>query len=140
MRNLNLLFHPNHDVFNWSRDLDRFFGNTEDKVVTFTPPVDIEESENQYVVTLDVPGVAKENIKIEVHNRVLTVSGEKKSERTEKSADFHLTERVSGKFERRFTLPENVNADKVEAKHEHGVLSLTIPKSEAAKPKLVQIN
>lgn len=136
---MNLLFHPSHDIFNWSRDVDRFF-TPEEKAVTFTPPVDIEESENQFVVTLDVPGVAKENIKIELHNRVLTVSGEKKSERAEKGADFHLTERINGKFERRFTLPENVNADKVEAKHEHGVLSLTIPKSEAAKPKLVPIN
>lgn len=140
MKNLSLVFNPAHDLFNWSRDLDRFFGTNDETATRFIPPVDIEESESQYVVTLDVPGVPKENIKIEVHNRVLTVSGEKKSDRAEKGSDYHVTERISGRFERRFTLPENVNADKVEAKHEHGVLTLTIPKSESAKPKLVQIN
>lgn len=139
MRGLNLMLSPARDIFDWSRELDNIFENRF-AVRGFVPHVDIEENDTHYLLQLDVPGVSKDAIKLEVHDGELIVTGERKFAREEKEKTFHLTERSSGKFERRFSLPENVSTDKVEAVHADGVLTISIPKVEAPKPKQIQIN
>lgn len=106
----------------------------------FQPHMDMEENENYYLMTIDLPGVKKEDIQINLNGNVLTVSGERK--RTETVTDKNGSrreERSFGKFQRSFTLPDTVNAEKIEANLENGVLSLALPKAEAAKPRTIQI-
>lgn len=137
MRGFNLVLNPARDLFDWSRDMDRFLNDRYE--TAFSPAVDIVESEDQFTLTLDVPGLKKDEIKIEVHDRVLSITGERKAEKVDKTKHFHMTERSMGQFERRFTLPENVDASKVEATHADGILRIEVPKVEAAKPRLVEI-
>lgn len=99
------------------------------------PAYDIEETESHYVLSFDLPGMKQEDINIEVQDRVLSISGERKRE--EKSV--RHSERFYGRFERQFSLPDNVNADAVEANYENGVLKIALPKLEEVKPKKVQI-
>ena len=140
MRGFNLMVNPTRDLFDWSREWENFFdGGKAGSVRQFVPAVDVEEDETHYLVNVEIPGVAKDNIKIEIKDSVLSISGEKKFERTEKNKNYYLSERSSGRFERRFTLPENVDADRVEAIHADGVLKVSIPKAEAAKPKVISI-
>jgi HSP20 family protein len=99
------------------------------------PAVDIVEKDNAYEVTADVPGFDEKNIEVKLQNGSLCIKGERKSEKEEKKKDYHLTERELGSFERRFTLPEGVDAEKIEASLKKGVLTVTLPKkAEAQKP------
>ena len=99
------------------------------------PAVDIVEKDNAYEVTADLPGFDEKNIEVKLQNGSLCIKGERKSEKKEEKKDFHLTEREFGSFERRFTLPEGVDADKIEASLKKGVLTVTLPKKpEAQKP------
>lgn len=99
------------------------------------PAVDIVEKDNAYEVTADVPGFDEKNIEVKMQNGSLCIKGERKSEKEEKKKDYHLTEREFGSFERRFTLPEGVDLDKIEASLKKGVLTVTLPKKpEAQKP------
>ena len=99
------------------------------------PAVDIVEKDNAYEVTADLPGFDEKNIEVKLQNGSLCIKGERKSEKEETKKDFHLTEREFGSFERRFTLPEGVDADKIEASLKKGVLTVTVPKKpEAQKP------
>lgn len=99
------------------------------------PAYDIEESDTHYVLSFDLPGMKQEDINIEVKDKVLSVSGERKREET----GVRRSERFYGKFERQFALPDNVNSDGVEANYEHGVLKIALPKMEEAKPKKIQV-
>jgi HSP20 family protein len=99
------------------------------------PAVDIVEKDNAYEVTADLPGFDEKNIEVKLQNGSLSIKGERKSEKEEKKRDYHLTEREFGSFERCFTLPEGVDADKIEANLKKGVLTVTLPKKpEAQKP------
>ena len=99
------------------------------------PAVDIVEKDNAYEVTADLPGFDEKNIEVKLQNGSLCIKGERKSEKEEKKKDFHLTEREFGSFERRFTLPEGVDADKIDASLKKGVLTVTLPKKpESQKP------
>jgi HSP20 family protein len=99
------------------------------------PAVDIIEKDNAYEVTADLPGFDEKNIEVKLQNGSLSIKGERKSEKEEKKKDYHLTEREFGSFERRFTLPEGVDPDKIEANLKKGVLTVTLPKKpEAQKP------
>lgn len=99
------------------------------------PAVDIVEKDNAYEVTADLPGFDEKNIEVKLENGSLCIKGERKSEKEEKKKDFHLTEREFGSFERRFSLPEGVDADKIEANLKKGVLTVSLPKKpEAQKP------
>jgi len=99
------------------------------------PAVDIVEKDNAYEVTADLPGFDEKNIAVTLQNGSLSIKGERKSEKEEKKKDYHLTEREFGSFERRFTLPEGVDSDKIEASLKKGVLTVTLPKKpEAQKP------
>lgn len=106
----------------------------------WAPSVDIEEAEDKYVIKADLPGVEKEDIEVKLENNVLSIRGEKKTEKeTGKGTKRHRTERFHGTFARSFTLPETVKADEVDASYKDGVLLLTIPKEEESKPKSIDI-
>ena len=103
----------------------------------WVPPFEITESEKALLMTAELPGLDKNDVKIDINDNVLTLHGEKKSEHTEKDEkkEFFLEERNYGMFERSFTLPPTVNVDKVGAQFEKGVLKITLPKSEVMKPR-----
>lgn len=105
----------------------------------FTPACDVIEGQNHYMFTLDIPGMKREDVKIEAVGNRLTVSGERHhSHSDEKQGSKHI-ERRYGKFRRVFTLPENVEMEKVEARYENGVLAIAVPKAERAKAKQIDI-
>jgi HSP20 family protein len=105
----------------------------------WTPALDAHEDKDKYVVSTDIPGLKKEDINVSVHDGVLTVSGERKSEKEVKEGTIHRTERYYGKFSRSVSLPAAVRADKVSATYKDGVLTVEIPKAEEAKPKTVEV-
>lgn len=111
----------------------------ETRELRFSPPVDIKETDDSYVVTLEIPGVNKKDISVEVQDNVLSIRGERNFEEEKKGETFHRVERSYGSFVRSFSLPSQVNADKVEAVFKDGLLTLTVAKVEEAKPKNIEI-
>jgi len=105
----------------------------------FIPPVDVYEDAQQLVLKLEVPGIKQEDLDVRVENQTLTVKGERKFEKDEKEENFHRIERRYGNFTRSFTLPQTVDATAPKATYEDGVLAITLPKKEAAKPKQVKV-
>ncbi|KAI3919925.1 hypothetical protein MKW98_001181 [Papaver atlanticum] len=102
--------------------------------------IDWKETPESHILRADLPGVNKEEVKVEVEEgRVLQISGERSRESEEKNDKWHRVERSSGKFMRRFRLPENVKLDEVKAAMENGVLSVTVPKAEEKKPEVKSI-
>jgi HSP20 family protein len=108
---------------------------------TFFPACDVEEANEGYLVTLEVPGMKKDDIKIEVLDNQLVVSGERRQEtkRDEGKGGQWYSELRYGRFQRSFTLPAGIDPDKVEAHYQDGVLKLAVPKAEISKPKLIKI-
>ena len=104
------------------------------------PAMDLVETENDFVLKADLPGLGDGDVKIEVEDNVLTISGERKSEREERKDGYYRVERASGSFRRSLTLPEGVDPESVEANFERGVLEVRIPKPEARKPHKVEIS
>lgn len=106
----------------------------------FTPACEISESETEYHMSVDIPGVKKDEIKVEVNDNTLTISGERKQEKKagdERNAKY--VERYYGAFTRSFTLPSTADTEKIEAHYEDGVLNLTIPKATAARTRKIEI-
>jgi HSP20 family protein len=103
------------------------------------PPVDIQETGDTYRLTAELPGLTRDDINITLENNVLRLSGERKFEKDVKKEGFHRIERTYGTFARAFTLPSQVNHDKVEAAFENGLLTITVPKAEQAKPRKIAI-
>jgi HSP20 family protein len=108
-------------------------------VSQWSPLVDITEDDTEYVVKAEIPEMKKEDIKINVHDDVLTVSGERKYEKEEKGKKFHRVERAYGSFMRSFTLPENADGSKISAEYKDGMLKVHLPKSEQAKKKTIEV-
>jgi len=106
---------------------------------SFIPPVDIYEDARHLVLRLEVPGIPQEDLQIDLENQTLTVKGQRKFLEDEKEDNFHRIERRYGNFVRSFTLPATINTDSAQANYENGVLSVTLQKKEAAKPKQVKI-
>ena len=106
---------------------------------TFIPPVDIYEDAHKLVLRLEVPGIPQEDLQINLENQTLTVKGERKFVKDEKEENFHRIERRYGSFVRSFALPATIETDSAQANYENGVLSVTLQKKEAAKPKQVKI-
>jgi HSP20 family protein len=130
-------------------DLNRLFGTLFDSPTTaahrgaaarrWVPAVDLVEADDRYVLKADLPGLTAEDVTIEVTDDVLTVSGERHGETSEKRDGYVRLERHSGAFRRSVRLPEGVDAERVAASFEHGVLEVSIPKPEARKPHRVEI-
>ena len=106
---------------------------------SWTPSVDINETKEAYVVKGELPGVDKDNVDISIEDNLLVIRGEKKVETESDEDKFHRKECVYGSFERSFSLPKQVDVNKVEASFKNGVLKLNIPKAEEAKPKQIQV-
>ncbi|MDZ7737296.1 MAG: Hsp20/alpha crystallin family protein [Gammaproteobacteria bacterium] len=106
----------------------------------WAPAVDISEEEDKYVVSADIPGVDPKDIEVTVDNNVLTISGKRESEKREEQEGYCRVERSSGRFFRRFVLPETVDDSRVSAKSGKGVLNITIPKSEKQKAKRIKVS
>ncbi|MGE4133846.1 MAG: Hsp20/alpha crystallin family protein [Bdellovibrionales bacterium] len=105
----------------------------------FSPPVDLREEKDHFLVSLDLPGLKPEEVKIDVQQGRLTVTGERKREETKADGMFKRVEKTYGRFERSFQLPQNVSEDKISAHFEHGVLEVVVPKAEISKGRSIQI-
>ena len=105
----------------------------------WTPAVDILETENELLIKADLPDVDMKDIQVEIENGTLTLKGERKFEQDDKTQGYHRIERSYGSFARYFSLPDTVEADKVKADYKNGVLSVTIPKKEIAKPRTIKV-
>jgi len=135
---------PNRSLFNLANDLYDGYFRTESLAnrsrESWYPSVDIEENDNDYVVSLELPGMKKDDVKISFQNDILTVSGEKKIEKEEKdNGNYHYFERRFGKFERSFRINSDVVDDKIEATMKNGVLTISLPKAEISKPKQIEV-
>lgn len=105
----------------------------------WSPAVDIFETENEVVLKADVPGVELKDIEVRVENQTLTVKGERKFEQEEQRKGYHRIERSYGAFQRSFAVPHTVDTEKVAAEFNNGVLTISLPKKEAAKPRQVKV-
>lgn len=108
-------------------------------VAQWSPVVDISEDDKEYAIKAELPDVKKEDIKLNVHDDVLTITGERKYEKEEKGKKYHRVERAYGSFMRSFTLPEDADGTKVTADYKDGLLNVRLPKSEKAKPKTIEV-
>jgi len=123
---------------------DRFFhsGLPDDEGLypaAWSPCADIAEHDNDYVVTMELPGVAKEDVKITMQENLLTVRGEKKQEKKLSDSSSHRVERSYGAFRRSFTLPTVVRGDTIDASYKDGILTITLPKAEEARRKQIDV-
>lgn len=107
--------------------------------VDFSPPCNIRETEKEFIVEFDIPGIKKEDVKIEIENNRLSVSGERSDKREEKDSRHFLSETSYGSFMRSFQLPSQVDENKVDARYSEGVLTVTVPKTATTKSKEVKI-
>ena len=130
------------EFLNMQRDFDRMFDRSQGNGSGFaglTPSVDVVENDNDFVLSAELPGVRKEDVKITVADGVLTIRGEKKEEQERKSDAYHRIERSFGSFERSFTLPSAVQDDKIVAGFADGILRITVPKAEQAKAREIEV-
>ena len=137
VRELNSLQSEMNRLFNTFFDTPPTGGNGGPR--RFIPSMDLAETDTHYVLKADLPGVAEEDVSIELDDNVLTVSGERKVEQEEKREGFHRVERSFGRFRRSLKLPDGVDADAIAATFDKGVLEVRIPKPEARKPRRVAI-
>src|SRR5438552_18678230 len=107
---------------------------------TFAPPVDVYEDEHNVTLKIEVPGIDEKDIDVQIENNLLTVHGERKFEKEEKEENFRRVERQYGSFTRSFTLPTTVDAEKVQANYDKGVLKINLAKKAEAKPKQIKVN
>jgi HSP20 family protein len=105
----------------------------------WTPAVDILETENELVLKMDVPEVELKDVDIRLENQTLTVKGERKFENREDSKAYHRIERSYGTFARTFNLPDTLDTEKVRADYKNGVLNITLPKKDVAKPRTIKV-
>lgn len=106
----------------------------------FSPKTDIRETADQYILDMDLPGVSEKDIEISLKNRILSISSKKETEDKTKEGEWHLKERHSMEFSRKFTLPQDIDMDKVSAEFKDGVLSIYIFKKPEIEAKQIQIN
>ncbi len=109
-------------------------------VAEWAPLVDITEDDKEYLIKAELPEVKKDEIKINVQNDVLVISGERHYEKEEKDKKYHRVERAYGRFSRSFTIPEDSDPEHVSAEFKDGLLHVHLPKSERAKPRSISVN
>src|SRR5271163_1415219 len=107
---------------------------------SFAPPVDVYEDEHTVTLKIEVPGIDEKDIDVRIENNTLTVHGERKFEKEEKEENYRRVERQYGSFTRSFTLPTTVDAEKVSANYDKGVLKIALAKKAEAKPKQIKVN
>jgi HSP20 family protein len=124
-----------------NRMMDEAFGRGNGETVSsaWIPSCDVREDNDHLTITLDLPGVKPEDVKLSLENNVLTVRGERRQEAEQKDERWHRYERSYGSFERSFTLPSTVDPERVQATTDHGVLTIQIPKVERARPREIPV-
>jgi HSP20 family protein len=122
---------------NLQDELDRLF---ESPSKGWAPALDIHEDKDSFVVRTELPGLKREDIEVSLHDGALIISGERKVEKVAEDVEVHRQERYFGKFQRALTLPTPVAADKIKAQYKDGILTVTLPKVEEAKPKQIDIS
>ena len=138
---------PGFDFSQMQREMNRIFdeyyhqskGEEEPTGSAWRPNVDIVEHENEIVLVAELPGVSRKDIRLSVSKGVLTLGGEKQPPELAKDDCLHCTERFFGPFERKFTLPTTVAEEKIKADFKDGILKISLPKAEEAKPKEIEI-
>jgi HSP20 family protein len=136
---------PFREMASLREEMDRVFDSLygryprERAEISWAPPLDIEETENEITVRAEIPGMKKEDIKISLTGDTLIISGERRHEAEQKGKTYHRIERAYGRFMRTLVLPNDVQADKVKAAYGDGILELTMPKSEKAKVREISI-
>ncbi|RPI16849.1 MAG: Hsp20/alpha crystallin family protein [Ignavibacteriae bacterium] len=138
-------FAPSKEMANINNRLKKFFEDFDSPFFTdwgknfnfntnvFTPRVDVTEDNDNLYVHAEIPGVDKKDVKVSVVGDILTISGEKKSEQRDENKNYYRIERTGGSFSRSFTLPAEIQVDKISAESKDGVLVISLPKSEEAK-------
>lgn len=138
----------NRNVNDLQREIDRMFGrffpsqsqnDDSSREAVWAPRTDLVEAEDAYRIHLDLPGVNKDDLRINYQDNELTVSGERSSDRTAENEEYVRVERTFGHFHRSFTLPRTVNAEDISASYENGVLTIRVPKTEEEKPRQIEI-
>jgi HSP20 family protein len=139
---------PFRDLMATQREFDRFFKEAFNPYFsegglstrTWAPPVDIYETENDIVLKAELPGVDPKDVEVRVEDSTLYLKGERKFQKEVKDENYHRVERSYGSFARSFSLPNSINAEKVKAEYKDGLLTLTLPKREEAKPRTIKID
>ncbi|KPK78757.1 MAG: molecular chaperone [candidate division Zixibacteria bacterium SM23_73] len=106
---------------------------------TWTPSIDIYETEHALILSAEVPGIEENDIEIKIEDNTLTLHGERKFNKETKEENYHRIERAYGSFHRSFTLPNYIDQDKIKAEHENGILKITMPKKKELKPRKVNV-
>jgi len=147
-------WNPTRDLTSWpsevsgfQREMNRLFDsffhngwqNEETALAVWSPAVDITERVDEYRVQVELPGVNKNDVSITLESNILTIRGTKKQEKEEKGREYHRVERNYGSFQRSFTLPTSVKADKIDASFTDGILTVALPKAEESKPKQIEV-
>ena len=131
-------------LFNLRNEVDRmfrdFYDDSEARESYWMPSVDITEDGDKLTLFAEIPGVKKEDVKISLNNGILTIEGEKKQTKEEKYENSYRSERYYGKFTRSFNLTSEIDAEKIKADYDSGILKITLPKSEKVKPRQITIN
>ncbi|MES3628588.1 MAG: Hsp20/alpha crystallin family protein [Longimonas sp.] len=146
----NLTRTPNRSLRTLQNEIDQVFnrlfptseGNgdrSESTARMWAPRTDMVETADNYEIHLDLPGMSKDDLKINMQERQLTVSGERRHEARNEDDEFVRVERAFGHFHRSFTLPQSIQEDNIEAAYEDGVLKITVPKAEESKPRQISI-
>ena len=139
---------PLRELSSLQNEMNRLFNTAFDAPVTpgsggtmrrWVPAMDLVETADDFVLRADLPGLTQDDVKIELEDSTLTVSGERKSEQVDKQAGYYRVERAFGSFSRSLTLPKGVDADAVTASFDNGVLEIHIPKPEERKPRRIEI-
>ena len=146
MRTTLSRFEPFRGVSSLQDQINRLFNETFDRpsgeanLTTWAPPVDIYETEHELVVKADLPDVKPEDLDIRVENNILTIRGQRRFEKKVNEDNYLRVERAYGSFSRSFSLANTVNTEAIKADYKDGVLSLSVPKREEAKPKQIKVN
>lgn len=138
----SLVPEPFHDMESMMRRMWEGFPLRElreDLNITWSPRLDVSETDKAVEVTTDLPGMNKEDIKVSLENNILTIQGERKEEEKKEDKQYHYVERRTGSFYRSFQVPAEIDEDNIEATFKEGVLHLTLPKTEEAKKKVSKI-
>lgn len=128
------LFFDDLVPFSWAKD------NGGKELTAWTPSSDISEDEKEYLIRMDIPGMKKEDIKINFLDGRITITGERQMEEKEEKKDYIRRERYRGSFYRSFTLPEKIKEEDIQANFKDGVLKLVVPKAEVVKPKSIKVS
>ena len=115
------------------------FDGLENEVAAFRANTAVRENENAYHVTAELPGIDKQDVKVEMDNNILTITAERKQPEVKEGENLHYDELQYGKYARRFTVPKDVLADKIEAAFKDGLLTVTVPKAEKKKPQEIKV-